>query len=61
MSKQIQKEYIVNNGTIKCMLCECGIEDHEMIEIMGREKKEQLDDKLIQKQYNIVKCVKCGN
>ncbi len=28
--------------------------------ILGKDKKEQLDEKLIEKQYNIVKCVKCA-
>lgn len=68
LNKQIQTKYVSSEGNIQCLECRKDMQpfeievaggDYYVQEIIGKEKKEQLEQGLIEKQFNIVTCAKC--
>ncbi|KAL4460977.1 hypothetical protein ABPG74_016449 [Tetrahymena malaccensis] len=56
--KQINTDF-VNKAGVSCLTCNRDLVEYDYNNLIGKEKYEQLEQKMIQKMYNLVSCVKC--
>ena len=57
---QIKQEYVQCDGNIVyCRQCNAILKDYEIKELITKQEKEIIEQELIEKQFNIVTCVKC--
>lgn len=59
--KYINKEFVGQNGNLKCLSKSCSIFIHPraISELIGKERMSDLEYQCVRKQCNIVSCVKC--
>ncbi|KRX06473.1 hypothetical protein PPERSA_05086 [Pseudocohnilembus persalinus] len=59
LSRQMEKDYLLYNGEVKCKQCKQNFIDDDYKQVLGNEKYDELQQDLIEKQLNIIKCHKC--
>ena len=59
--KYINKEFVGQNGNLKCLAKSCSILIHPraIAELIGKDRISDLEYQCVRKQCNIVSCVKC--